>query len=155
MGHTFPLCCVTGAKGNEWSEMCGRGWVRKRICIRKLFAHLQMDADATLRVAAERTAGHWHVLRSSIAHIGHVLNKRWFSVSILHSTNHSIDLSCITVKFFGDDRISTEYISDIAAGKTGHRPSADAWGWTAANGISVAADAKICTSADLCKRCLR
>lgn len=59
-------------------------------------------------------------------------------IYITHNITHSFHTSLLVC-----DR--TKYIADIAAGKTGYRPSVDACPWTAAD-----ADAKISVSTHLC-----
>jgi len=44
---------VTGVGGNDWQEMHRCRCICRRVCIRNLFARPQMDADASLRVAAD------------------------------------------------------------------------------------------------------
>jgi len=62
---------VTGVGGNEWLEM--RGPLCGCICIRRLFARLLTDADATLHVAADASGRTWTRRSNVISCVMHVM----------------------------------------------------------------------------------
>ena len=123
------MCCDTDIGGNEWREMCRR----ERVSISKLFALPWRDANATLGPACSCGCGRPDTDASWGAMcVVRVLNERWFSVSILDSTNCSIWLifiACYITPFLCSESFlvydRTEYTDDIVLVRLGiHYPRA-------------------------------